>query len=107
MSKNITITWDLPTTRQSGGPLSPQDIDHIQVELSADGGANYGEIARLAPTDEQKVFVPDSEPGIWHFRISVVDITGGRGVHIEQVEVPVPVDNTPPNPVSNVNVTLD
>ena len=105
MAKDITITWDLPTTRRDGGALPVDQIQETVVQMSADGGANFGELARVAPTDEQRVFVPDAEVGEWQFIIRVWDTDGQEGEsHLEVVTV---VDDSPPGPVTNVGVTLD
>lgn len=105
MTKNVTVAWELPTTRQAGAPLPISEIDHTLVELSADVGANFIDLAQVQPTDPQQVFVPDTEVGEWHYRISVIDTNGKQGVpHIEVVTV---VDDSPPNSVVNVTVTQE
>ena len=47
--KNIIISWLLPTIRQAGGPLAPTDIANVELELSADGGANFAAIGLFPP----------------------------------------------------------
>lgn len=47
--KNILINWVLPTTRQLGGPLPVEEIDHVSIELSADAGASYALVGDFTP----------------------------------------------------------
>lgn len=105
MAKNVTVAWELPTTRIEGGPLAPADVQHVQVQLSADGGVNYADLATVLPADPQQVFVPDMEIGTWLFRIRVQDTLGQFSVwHEEQVSV---IDDSPPQTVTNVTVTQE
>lgn len=48
--KNVIISWVLPTTRQLGGPLPVEDIEHVVIELSADAGASYSLIGDFPPS---------------------------------------------------------
>lgn len=103
MAKNVTVTWDLPTERTGGASLPLSEIDRTEVELSADGGVSFISLATVDPTDAQQAFVPDMEVGDWHFRITVFDLLGQNSAgHTEIVTV---IDDSPPNPVSNVQVT--
>lgn len=106
MAKNVTITWDLPTQREGGSVLTPIEIDFVQVNMSADGGATPTELARLSPADPQQVFIPDLEIGSWWFQIRVMDTLGqfDRTPHIETVVVE---DDSPPESVTNVQVTQE
>lgn len=103
MTKNVTVTWDLPTERTGGALLPVSEIRDTIVEISADGGAIFRPLDTVLPTDPQQVFVPDLEPGSWEFLITVFDTLGQASApHIEPVTV---IDDSPPNPVSNVQVT--
>ena len=105
MAKNVTIVWTLPTTREGGGALNENDIQHVLPAMSADGGANFTALAPVTPGEIQQVFVPDLEVGEWIFRFIVVDTDGqSSDVHEEPVEV---LDDSPPNPISDVTVTID
>lgn len=105
MSKNVTVSWTLPTERQGGGALQPEDIEHVIAELSADGGAAYVELAIVLPTEPQQVFVPDQEPGEWHYRFTVFDTLGqDSGGTIQVVTV---IDDSPPNNVTDITVTQE
>jgi len=105
MSKNVTVGWTLPTTRVGGAVLSPDEIERVQVELSADGGANFTDLSNIAPTDPQQVFVPDMEPGEWHFRFTVFDTLGQNSA--PAIEIVTVVDDSPPNTVTDITVTQD
>jgi len=103
MAKDVTVTWDLPTTRTGGGELRPEDIEETRPEMSADGGANFTPLPPVPPDVPQEVNVPDLEPGNWHFRFVLVDTLGQESPpanHIVTV-----VDDSPPNPVENIQST--
>lgn len=103
MTKSLRVTWDLPTERTGGGALPVAEIRDTIVEISADGGANYTALLPVSPGLPQEVFVPDLEVGSWQFRMTVFDITDQQSA--PHIEVHVIVDDSPPNPVSNVVVT--
>jgi hypothetical protein len=76
----------------------------VVVEMSADGGASFVNVATVLPTDPQQASFQDLETGAWHFRIVAYDLANqGSAPHIEVVTVP---DETAPNPVTNVVATL-
>ena len=101
--KTALITWDLPTTRESGLPLDPADIQHVEVSLSADLGQNFGVLDTVAPPTLE-LTVPDLEIGDWVTRLVVVDTAGRRSADFD-VPFNVP-DDTAPGTVVNVNVAL-
>ena len=101
--KNATVSWDLPTTRESGFPLDPADIQGVEVSLSADGGASFSVLNTVAPP-ETELLVPDLEIGDWAFRLVVVDTNGKRSADVDALfNVP---DETAPSAVVNPQVTL-
>ena len=105
MAKDITLTWELPTTRRDGGAVTVADIKHVRVESSADGGANFAELVVVDPNSTQSFVLPETEIGEWQFRLIAVDQNDKDGIaHVEVVEVP---DDSPLNPVTNVQVTLN
>jgi len=105
MAKNVTITWALPAARQGGAALTPAELDYTLVEISADAGTNWTELARVAPTDPQQVFLPNLEVGGWQVRIRVMDLLGQLGApHVELFDV---IDDSPAGPVTNVLVTQE
>lgn len=103
MAKNVNVSWDLPTTRESGLPLDPADIQHVEVLLSADLGATFTPINNIVPPDTD-ILVPDLDIGDWIFRLVVVD-TAGRSSADVDTPVNVP-DETNPSTVVNVQVTF-
>ena len=100
MARDVTLTWTLPTARTGGGELPIEEIQHVIVELSADGGENYSAIETVLPTDVQQFVQNEMEAGAWHFRLVVWDTLGQQsapGLHVETV-----ADESPPNPVENI-----
>ena len=98
--QTVIIGWTLPTTRESGRPLPPEEIRHVRIELSADGGANYVLLGDFAPTELQTT-LPDLDFGEYLVRGLVADTKGrvsqpGFGTF----EIVPPVDETPPGPVT-------
>ena len=74
-----TFRWELPTERKNGAPLDPQtEIAHTEVQLSADGGANFSPPANVAPDVAQEFPVADLAGGSYVFRGVVVDTDGRR-----------------------------
>lgn len=103
MAKNVNVSWDLPTTRESGLPLDPADIQHVEVLLSADLGATFTSINNIAPPATD-ITVPDLDIGDWIFRLVVVDTAGRQSANVDTpVNVP---DETNPSTVVNVQVTF-
>ncbi len=102
--KTVSGTWSLPTTRVEGGPLPVDEIQESIVEMSADSGANFTEIARIPAAQQQAIDVPDLEFGEWIFRISIVDTDGRVGNPYE--EVVMVSDTSPPGLVTNVVFTV-
>ena len=47
--KNIIISWILPTTRQQGGALPVEEIQHVTLELSANGGVDWSPLGDFPP----------------------------------------------------------
>ena len=59
----------------------------------------------MLPTEPQQVFVPDQEPGEWHYRFTVFDTLGQTsGPSIEIVTV---IDDSPPNQITDITVTQE
>lgn len=68
---NVKVQWSLPTTRESGNPLAVDDIDHVAVELSADG-VNFAVLGTFPPNVLETV-VEALDTGEFSFRGTVVD----------------------------------
>jgi hypothetical protein len=96
---NLNISWALPTTRESGKPLNPSDILHVRIEISADGGANYGLVGDFPP-DVLNTVVQDVDFGEWTVRGLVAD-TKGRVSNPVVAQV-VNEDTTPPSELTLV-----
>jgi hypothetical protein len=93
MAATIKVAWVLPTTRESGKPLAVADIDHVAIEMSADGGASYVSVGTFT-TDVLETDVTELEPGEWFFRGTVVDTKGRRSAPV--MDSRLIEDTTPP-----------
>jgi len=83
MSKNVTITWDLPTTREDGSPLPVEDIANVVVSLKVDNlAAPWTMMGTVEPTNPDGTLIPqgftagDVDIGDWLYRLVVNDIQG-------------------------------
>lgn len=72
---NVTLIWELPTTRESGRPLAVEAIQHVVVDVSADDGASWVPIGTFTP-DVLTAEVTDLDFGTWTFRGVVVPVKG-------------------------------
>ena len=102
--KNVRISWDLPTTRESGFPLNVSEIAYVEVFLSADLGANFVSLNQVVPPTVD-LFIPDVDVGEWIFRLVVVDTEDKQSVAVD-TSVVVP-DGSNPSSVVNVVVTFE
>jgi hypothetical protein len=71
MSK-VVVAWVLPTTRESGRPLAVDDIDRVEIEVSADMGANFSPLGSY-PISILSTEMTEIDPGEWMFRGRVFD----------------------------------
>ena len=99
--QNVTVSWVLPTTRESGKALNPADIHRVVLEMSADGGANYVGVDEFPPTVLSTVVV-ELEPGEWFFRGTVRDTKGRKSASITRSLV---IEDTSP-PSALIDLTL-
>lgn len=99
---NVKVSWTLPTVRESGKPLAIGDIKAVLLSLSADGGANYGQLDSFPPSVLETV-VTELEPGEWFFRGVVVDTKDRVGA--PDTKSIVIEDQTPPG-VLALSLTL-
>lgn len=97
--KNAHITWTDPVERSSGNPVV---LDHIAVSLSADLGQNFGTEILVEPGVQEFDFL-DLGDATYVVRLVAVDVEGRRSV---DVDTTFEIDNSNPNPVTNVNVTF-
>ena len=98
--RDVTVTWVLPTTRESGKPLAPADIDRVILEMSVDG-SNYVGVDEF-PSSVLSTAVVELESGEWFFRGTVRDTKGRKSKPV--VRSIVIEDDTPPGPL--VELTL-
>lgn len=104
MSKSVVLSWELPTSREEGGPLAFSEIRDTQVELSLNGGVDYVPLDTVLPTDLQELSGGDLQYGTYYFKFVVTDIDGLSGAALE-FPVAVP-DDSAPGQVVNVQVVL-
>jgi hypothetical protein len=65
----------------------------VRIELSADGGANFGVFGLYTP-DVLSAVIPDLEPGVWVARGTVIDKAGAESKPVTaSYEI---VDTSPP-----------
>lgn len=98
---NVTLSWALPTTRESGKPLAVEDIQRVVVEVSANGGADWALVGTFAP-DVLSTQVTDLDFGTWLFRGIVVDNKGRSSAPLEAVLVNE--DTSPPSALLTLEV---
>ncbi len=97
------VRWTLPTTRQSGGPLDPDDISGVEVSISSDNGANYTVADTVEPPILDKQFA-DLAFGDWLVRLIVIDTRSVRsGGIVTPFKIP---DESPPGDVTDVDIVL-
>lgn len=91
---NVTLHWELPTTRTSNRPLPATDIQHVLVDVSADDGATWAPIGAFPP-NVLSTQLTDLDFGTWKFRGVVVDLKGRVSAPLEAVLVNE--DTSPPS----------
>ncbi len=102
MTMNATVSWDLPTARESGNPLPPEKISGVILSLSADQGANFTVMDTIPPPATSHL-LPDLTDGTWIVRLMVVDTDSRRSSVVDTTFV---VDSSPPGPVENPSIAL-
>lgn len=103
MVKTAVVTWQLPTSRESGGPLDIADIQHVEVSLSADLGVNFSILGNVTPLAAQERTIPDLVDGDYVVRLVVVDVNGLRSANVDTSFL---IDTSAPGTVTNVVVDL-
>lgn len=103
MARNVTVSWVLPTTRESTKPLDVAQIASVELSISADGGANWSVYGLFTP-DVLSTVVPELEIGEWSFSGVVIDTAGKRSK--PKVAVAVVPDETAPSALGELTVTL-
>lgn len=103
MTKTAVLSWDLPTTRGSGRAISPADIAGVDIEFSANGGADFVDMTRVTPGASQDWTVPDLVDGDYAFRLTVELVDGARSNGVTETFF---IDTSAPGEVTNVQVNL-
>ena len=103
--KDVTLTWDLPTTRESGLPVDPADVVSVDVSLSSDGGVNFVLLNTVLAAAIQTLLVGAVPIGDHIFRFRVNALVPAESSANLDVPVNVP-DDSPLSTVLNVNVSL-
>jgi hypothetical protein len=98
------VTWDLPTTRESGGPITPEDISGVQVSLSSDGGATFIAQGNIFVPNPMTISIPNLDDGTYIIRLVVVAKGGVRSANSDTPFTIVTADTSPPSTVQNVIV---
>lgn len=98
----VRLTWQAPSTRESGRALNPADIALYTLEQSYDGGA----FTKLtdSPAAATSRDVPNLAPGKYKFRLACLDTKNRSGKPFEgTIDVP---DDTPPGMVLNLTLAV-
>jgi hypothetical protein len=103
MAKNARLNWVHPTTRESGEPLDPADIESVETFMSANMGGDFVSLGTHAP-DKLEQVVADLGIGTYLFRAIWTDTKDKSSVPAEAQGV-VP-DETPPA-VGELTVTIE
>lgn len=99
---NVRVSWKNPNTRVGGRPLDAADISYVRVELSADGGQNFGEVGRVVGESFDQT---ELEPGTYVFRLTVLDKQSPAAVSAP-VEKSFTLAEAAPSPVASVVVEV-
>ena len=100
---NVKVVWVLPDVRKSGKPLKPEDIDHVEIQISADKGVTFVKYDDF-PREILETTVTELEPGEWVFKGLVHDIQG-RVNNGKTASIVVP-DTTPPGELQVLTLEL-
>lgn len=104
MTKNVTISWDLPTVREDGSPLLASDILEVQVSIRVDNPtAPWTLVASISPASPQDFTAGDVDVGDWEYKLVVVDTEGRLGAAV--ITKFTVVSDAPPEIVTNVVIT--
>lgn len=102
---DVRINYALPTQREDNKPLPVDQISHVIVQMSADGGVNFAEIDQV-PAPETEVLVRELEPGTYHFEFVVVDKQSDPKFS-DVVDAQAFIAAAAPKGISNVVVTVE
>lgn len=103
---NARLTWTWPTQRELGEVLDQSDILHLEINMSADGGANFSGLAQVPPVAGESTVehvVSDLNPGTYIFRAVVVDTDNRRSGVAEAGDSIL----SPPEALADFTVTIE
>ncbi|HUH36779.1 MAG TPA: hypothetical protein VL027_02425 [Spongiibacteraceae bacterium] len=74
----ISLSWQIPTTREDGSTLSMAELGGYQIVYYRDGSAANSNCCRLNINNgrQDRVDVTINEAGTWYFAISAIDAQG-------------------------------
>lgn len=99
--KTMILLWELPATREQGGVLPPDQIAHVEIELSADAGANFTPVGTFTPDILQATVADLPFSDAYVVRGRAVDTGGQAGAW---ASLPFSVIDTSPPGVINLSV---
>lgn len=100
---NLVLNWTLPTTRILGEALPPEQIEFVEIQMSADGGVNYGGLSQQPPSVLTQTLT-DVDPGTYMFRGIVQDTRGERSGDFDITSEAI---LSAPNPLESFTVTVE
>jgi predicted phage tail protein len=102
---NVKLSWVDPVALVDETAIPAGLFDHVDVQMSADGGANFTSVASVAP-GAQTYTVTDLPVGKYQFNVYAVDALG-RSSAAASVEATIapPVPATL-KPVSNLTANV-
>lgn len=101
---NLRLAWTLPTERVLGEALPPAQIKHVEVQMSADGGATYNGLFQETDMSVLGRLLTDVDPGTYMFRGVVEDTDGRRSTDFDITSDPV---LSAPNGLGTFTVTIE
>lgn len=84
----IELSWDTPSKREDGSPLSPSDIKAYLIQY----GRNFYDLAqniKVPHQAENRFVLREINSGILYLRIATIDAAGNRGAFSETISVRV------------------
>ncbi len=103
MARTATAKWELPTTRQSGLPADPAEVQGTEIALAVIGGP-FSVLEPMVPASTLELVIPDLTPGDYSCRYVPIDMDDVRG---KSVAVPFTIpDDTPLAAVENPTVEI-
>jgi hypothetical protein len=92
MARSVNVSWVLPTTRESGKPLSLAEIAGVELSLSVDN-VNWTAYDSF-PAAVLATVIPELDIGTWFVRGVVVDTAGKKSKPVV-ASIAVPDESAP------------